>query len=79
MIKAPFANYHRAKLERLVHEGFDAIERKAATTQGTGPWGNDPNSGPLSAFEFQVLMAADAYLKTTQERPKEPVQYAARR
>lgn len=71
MIKAPFANYHRAELERLVREGFEAIERNAAATQGSGPWGNNPEDGPMPAFQFQLLMAADAYLRTTQKWLKE--------
>ena len=65
MIEPPFANYHRANLERLVREGFERIERHAASLVGTGNWGRSPDLGPMSAFDFQVLMAADAYLRAT--------------
>lgn len=63
MIEPPFAAYHRAELERLVREGFEKIEREAAAIyaanwQTTRPLLMDP-------FEFLVLMAADAYLRST--------------
>lgn len=64
MITPPFANYHRAKLERLVREGFERIERYAAEMANAGAWGR-PSGLPMDPFEFQVLMAADAYLRAT--------------
>lgn len=62
-IAPPFANYHRAELERLVQEGFDFIERHAAQCAGGGI---DSDRAPMSLFDFQVLMAADSYLRSTQ-------------
>ena len=56
MITAPFADYHRATLERLVQEGFDKIERQAAA----------PSAWPaMDAKEFQTLVAAWVFLQTT--------------
>ena len=64
MIKPPFSNYHRAKLERLVRHGFEAIEYTAASL---GPeW---QHQRPImDANEFMVLVAASEYLRTTEEK-----------
>lgn len=56
-IKPPFAAYHRAELERLVQEGFEEIERRAA--ERPGHW------SLISAGDFQLLVAADYYLRST--------------
>lgn len=58
MIRTPFANHHRAHLERLVQEGFDSIECASRSA--------DP---ALSTAEFQNLVAAWAYLQS--KKPKE--------
>ena len=58
MITAPFANYPRARLERLVQEGFESVEcasRSAIPALGTA--------------EFQNLVAAWVYLQS--KKPKE--------
>ncbi len=61
MIEAPFANYHRAELERLVQEGFDRAEMLASLA--------DRFSMPLK--EFQTLVAAYVFLQTTKADCKE--------
>lgn len=58
MIRTPFANHPRARLERLVQERFDSIER---ASRSAGP--------ALSAAEFQNLVAAYVYLQS--KKPKE--------
>lgn len=62
-IEPPFSHYHRAELERRVQEGFEAIERVAAEAL------KDPNMSeewyPMRHREFQLLMAADYYLRNT--------------
>ena len=61
MIDKPFASYHRAKLERLVLEGFEAVERK---------WVVDGYKGVMARHmtEFMVLTAADKYLRNTAKK-----------
>lgn len=67
MIKPPFANYHRAELERLVLEAFENIEKTAhAMIESSTSWGT-PSGYPMDPFEFQVLMAAEKYLQNTNE------------
>ncbi len=63
-IEPPFANYNRAKLERLVVEGFEEIERNAYDISLTTSWGT-PSGHPIDPFDFQVLVAADFYLRMT--------------
>jgi len=65
-IKAPFANYHRAKLERLVRDHFLYIERNAAIVQDNPYWEQEGREA-FTLQEFQVLMAADAFLRATKE------------
>lgn len=66
MIKPPFANYHRAELERLVQEGFEYIERQSSKEMTRVSWhGYD---AAMSDFDFQLLCAADYYLRTTEQR-----------
>ena len=60
----PFANYPRAKLERLVHEGFEQIEREAHDLAQRSQF-FPPERAPISHFDFQVLVAADFFLRTT--------------
>jgi hypothetical protein len=55
MIQPPFANYPRARLERLVREGWELIERRAAM---------GPGYLQSSVADFMVLSAADAYLRS---------------
>lgn len=69
-IKPPFANYPHAKLERLVREGFEIVERNAASGHGKGNWGEHAGT-PLNLFDFQVLVAADYYLRSTRDNPGE--------
>jgi hypothetical protein len=64
MICPPFAGYHRAKLERLVQEGFERIEREAAKPSTT----RFATDLPMPIAEFQVLVAADAYLRSTKKK-----------
>jgi hypothetical protein len=63
-IVAPFSVYHRAKLERLVREWFEYIEKWAVENQSAGEYGR-PHGEALSAGQFQILVAADAYLRAT--------------
>jgi hypothetical protein len=63
-IVAPFSVYHRAKLERLVREWFEYIEKWAVENQSAGEYGR-PQGEALSAGQFQILVAADAYLWAT--------------
>jgi len=62
-IKPPFANYPRAELERLVQEGFDNIETYSAIWTGSQNWQRNPEDGVYSGFDFQLLMAADKFLR----------------
>ena len=64
-ILPPFANYNRAHLERLVQEWFEYIEVKAHSVNSPYSWGA-PSGYPIDPFHFQVLMAADYYLRTTE-------------
>ncbi len=59
----PFRRYHRANLERLVQEGFDRLE--VAAIRELNDSGYYTPDAPMSAFDFQVLMAADRYLQRT--------------
>ena len=70
MIKPPFANYPRAELERLVLEGWERIEQMAYYDLGTRNWGHNPPPR-LNALDFQVLCAADAYLRSTKAEQEE--------
>lgn len=54
-ITPPFANYKRIRLERLVLEQFEAIERHSV--RSTSPY--------LNSHDFQLLLAADYYLRNT--------------
>lgn len=68
MIKPPFSRYHRATLERLVREGWERVEARAARKieDNDCPRGEPPRScTPIPPFEFQLLCAADAYLRST--------------
>lgn len=68
LIAPPFANYHRAELERLVRIQFEGLERRAAElAKGAGLGG--PGGLPMDAYEFQVLVAAEYYLRTTVKTP----------
>lgn len=68
-ITPPFADYELAYLERLVQDGFEQIERNAyEILQNHCTWGS-PSYAPMSLFEFQVLMAADKYVKQKKEQP----------
>lgn len=58
----PFSNYSLAKLERLVQEGFEKIEREAARISKEPQVWDYPPESPISAFDFQVLVAANIYL-----------------
>ena len=64
-IEPPFANYNPANLERLVVEGFEEIERNAYDmNENATSWGT-PSGHPIDPFDFQVLVAADFYLRMT--------------
>lgn len=65
-IEPPFANYHRAKLERLVVEGFKQIELQAHDMNKATSWGT-PSGLPMDSYDFQVLVAADFYLRMTKK------------
>lgn len=65
MIKPPFANYSRALLERLVQEGFEEIERNAAASTREVWWDRHHLKPPMAPFDFQVLVAAEYYLRQT--------------
>lgn len=67
MIRTPFANYNRAHLERLVHEGFERIEYQADIMMKSATHWGTPSGLPMDPFDFQVLMAAKHYLETTKE------------
>ena len=68
MIRPPFANYHRAELERMVREEFEKIERVVAAKWDSGYWHHYPGETPISPIAFQVLIAADVYLRTTAKK-----------
>lgn len=63
-IATPFAKIPRAKLERMVREGFEAIELHDYGER-MAKFGHPP--ALYSAHDFQVLMAAAHYLATTKE------------
>lgn len=64
MIEVPFSSHHRADLEQKVREGFDQIEATRIKLQHD--W-NYREFTPMSLAEFQVLVAADFYLRTTKD------------
>ena len=71
LIAPPFANYHRAELERLVRIGFEGLEVRAADLAKNAGW-DRPDYPPMDPFEFQVLVAAEYYLRTTAKTPPTP-------
>lgn len=63
----PFANYELAYLERLVQQEFEQIEINAVRLlKNHKVWG-PINTAPMNLFDFQVLMAADKYVKQMKE------------
>ena len=71
LIAPPFANYHRAELERLVRISYEGLEFRAAEIARHGGWG-PPSAVPMNPTEFQILMAAEYYLRTTAKTPATP-------
>lgn len=66
MIKPPFADYHRAELERLVLEGFEQIEAEAAAACKVDPFSFAGSAtATTSQLGFQTLVAANEYLRRT--------------
>jgi hypothetical protein len=74
-IVAPFSAYHRAKLERLILEWFEYIEMWAIENQSAGEYGR-PHGEAMSAGQFQILVAADAYLRATRAPQWQPIETA---
>lgn len=66
-ITPPFANYELSYLERLVQQEFEQIEIDAVKIlKNHRVWGPVTFS-PMNSFDFQVLMAADKYVKQMKE------------
>jgi hypothetical protein len=63
MITPPFANYELAHLERLIQETYERIERVAYKQMKNHQYWGYPTNPPISHFEFQVLLAAEKYVK----------------
>ncbi len=61
-IRPPFSDYHPANLHRLVQEGFEEIEARSSDV-------NQGNIPPVDASEFQMLCAADYYLRSKGKSP----------
>lgn len=61
-IRPPFSDYHRANLERLVKEGFERIE--AGYAAAPLHW-DKPLYPVMPVADFQLLCAADFYLRST--------------
>lgn len=60
----PFANYHRAKLERKVQEAMEHIESFKAYD---GHGDRDIDRPSLRPREFELLVAAEYYLRNTKK------------
>ena len=60
-IYPPFADYHRAKLERLVHEWMQYIEKKSCHQ----PWNDPLEYGYVYLSTWQIIIAAEYYLRKT--------------
>ena len=66
MIDPPYSQYPRAKLERLVQEGFEDLERRIVQrVEWSSMFSPDYGTNPMGDIAFASLMCADYYLRNT--------------